>query len=1300
MNIATSVRGKVLASALLFSSLFTASASLTVSTLNQEGGLPFTPGWTPAADSLIANLAPTSASGNFSLDVTGRSVNSLTAGGTLTISQLPGNNTSTNYITCGSGFGAGSTVIYTLPPSANGYDLTNITVYGGWKDNGRDQQAYTVYYSTAATPASFNLLTLVNYNPSVPSGTASATQVRISDSAGGVIASNVVAIKFDFTNPVSENGYCGYGAITIQGNPSSPPTGPPVFMAPSVSPATASVGTTAGTVVTLSVKASGTLPIGYQWRADGGTGGALTNVPGATSATLVIDTTGYPLGTYRYDCVATNSLGTNASAEIAIVITGLADIGASAPTPGPLDISQLLNTSQNDDGINYYTDNGASYGRWSGQTFTTGTNPTGYLLRSLAWKSAGNGNSFGNIQLYDLYLYSISPDGSSAALIASYQASGGGTENDWLQWQGLNVPLAPNRTYAYAFGRDASAGGWEHIGNQGGNPYSQGQIISVSNITGEGPVTYGMTGTSDATFDLGLASYQSSSPRALPPTHDSINWPVYAGGTGTVTLSETALGPGPFTYQWLSDSGSGGALVPIAGATSSNLAVNIASLSVGAYQYAVTVSNASGFSTSPNFTLNVLGPTAPSVAVDIAPAPVNLGHVGDTVQYTASFNGMPPLHYQWFFDDSTGVTPISVAQNPGAGSNTITLSNLQLADDGVYSLVAQNLAGSVTSSVSTLVVIPPPASPPSSVTVPPVSLQIANATNSTQVRWAQGTLQQATNLAGPWLPLATNLEASVVSVPMTNQSAYFRSAITSQPRIVNLYCFCRDQDFRMANSQQMLFNATTQQVQLFKQANLPATFALQHDALMDTNYQNYFKAQLGTNDEIGAWWEITQTLVQSAGLTWRGAHEWDPTADVDFSCGYSPAERIQLVDAYMADFHAVFGYYPKTVGSWYIDEVTLAYMQQYYGVVASANCKDQIGTDTYTLWGSYWNQAYYPSKLNAYMPAQTQAGQINMPVFRLLGSDPIYQYGNFTPGIDTLEPVYPYSGGSPDWVAWYFNALIKQPSLAFGYAQAGQENSFGWDSMAAGLTSQVALIAAEAQSGAVQPMTLAQAGQWFVKNFSATPPTSVVALDDSKQQGRKSVWYDSRFYRLNLLWDQGSFYIRDLHCFDENVVASTHSTALATTYFDYETLPVMDGGQWSSNGTNSPGMWPISLSTGGYLVPQGLPVVRELSPTDLSIVQTLNDGGALSIACTESNITCVGTNALGQPLNWAWLVVGGSQQASTVQAVNSTSVDYTYQGTSYQLQLVSGTCQQLGNGNIRFTPDASGQLILNVNVNH
>ena len=75
-------------------------------------------------------------------------------------------------------------MIYTFANSATGYNLTNITVYGGWADNGRDQQAYTVYCSTVTAPTNFISLTGVNFNPSIASDIQSATRVTITYSTG------------------------------------------------------------------------------------------------------------------------------------------------------------------------------------------------------------------------------------------------------------------------------------------------------------------------------------------------------------------------------------------------------------------------------------------------------------------------------------------------------------------------------------------------------------------------------------------------------------------------------------------------------------------------------------------------------------------------------------------------------------------------------------------------------------------------------------------------------------------------------------------------------------------------------------------------------------------------------------------------------------------------------------------------------------------------------------------------------------------------------------------------------------
>lgn len=205
--------------------------ALVVTTANQigTGSGTFFPNWTVQTNgSLIAGRSPSTATGNFSEEISGRDVLSLTRSNNLGLTLINGPSgitSSTNYVTCGNGYGAGATLSYQLPGSTRGYDLTNITVYGGWADSGRDQQAYTVYYATADAPATFKLLGSVSYNPAVGGGVQSATRVMLTASAG-VLATNAVAVKFDFTSPASENGYCGYAAIAVFGSPSLAPVVP------------------------------------------------------------------------------------------------------------------------------------------------------------------------------------------------------------------------------------------------------------------------------------------------------------------------------------------------------------------------------------------------------------------------------------------------------------------------------------------------------------------------------------------------------------------------------------------------------------------------------------------------------------------------------------------------------------------------------------------------------------------------------------------------------------------------------------------------------------------------------------------------------------------------------------------------------------------------------------------------------------------------------------------------------------------------------------------------------------------
>jgi hypothetical protein len=140
----------------------------------------FSPSWAVSTNSLIAGRAPSSVGpGNFDISGTGATVAVLTDGqyGTLGIPT----SASSNFVECGTvAGGAGHWVIYTLTGSAYGYDLTNLVVYGGWSDGGRDQQLYNIYYSTVASPTNFNnQLAFVTYNPANRSGLQSATRATV-----------------------------------------------------------------------------------------------------------------------------------------------------------------------------------------------------------------------------------------------------------------------------------------------------------------------------------------------------------------------------------------------------------------------------------------------------------------------------------------------------------------------------------------------------------------------------------------------------------------------------------------------------------------------------------------------------------------------------------------------------------------------------------------------------------------------------------------------------------------------------------------------------------------------------------------------------------------------------------------------------------------------------------------------------------------------------------------------------------------------------------------------------------------
>ena len=216
----------------------------------------------------------------------------------------------------------------------------------------------------------------------------------------------------------------------------------------------------------------------------------------------------------------------------------------------------------------------------------------------------------------------------------------------------------------------------------------------------------------------------------------------------------------------------------------------------------------------------------------------------------------------------------------------------------------------------------------------------------------------------------------------------------SMDNIINIINFIRGAEPR--DPALDLVEPVREQIALLKRHHLKGTFLLQYDAMLREDIVSLLRPLDPEQFELGLWFELNEAHVRACGLPWRGreGYTWDWHANVGFSVGYTPDERRMLADEMVDRFTCTFGRSPLSVGSWMLDAVTLEYLAKAHGLIASCNCKEQWGTDGYTIWGGYWNQGYYPSRFNALCPAQTMERQIPIPIFRMLGSDPVTHGGH------------------------------------------------------------------------------------------------------------------------------------------------------------------------------------------------------------------------------------------------------------------------------------------------------------------
>ena len=387
--------------------------------------------------------------------------------------------------------------------------------------------------------------------------------------------------------------------------------------------------------------------------------------------------------------------------------------------------------------------------------------------------------------------------------------------------------------------------------------------------------------------------------------------------------------------------------------------------------------------------------------------------------------------------------------------------------------------------------------------------------------------------------------------------------------IVHIYNFIRMSHSEPTRFMHDDFDTLRRILILVKQYGFPGTYALKYDALMDERYQELLKEYLDENDELGVWWEITEPLCRRAGVSFRDTRmevEYDDRVDSAYSLGYTPDDRKKIVDAYMADFYTVFGKYPTNIGAWVLDSVTMGYAREKYGVDAACICRDQIATDGFTLWGGWPNGVYYPSRDNGFVPAQTPEKQMDIPVFRLLGPDLIYNFEahvreKFQAGVCTLEPSW-LAGRDSRCVGSYFHTLTEEPALGIGYAQVGQENNFLWENIQPGLEPQLKLMEKLAKKGKIRVETMGATARWFREQYRLTPPMAYQTSRDWMTGELGAQWYASVNYRVGLLAEEKHLRIRDLFEYREDYPCRYLHDRIHVRKSTFDSLPLMYPQEW------------------------------------------------------------------------------------------------------------------------------------------
>jgi hypothetical protein len=475
-------------------------------------------------------------------------------------------------------------------------------------------------------------------------------------------------------------------------------------------------------VLTLNETATGPAPLYYQWQTDGGSGGSLTNIPGAAGTNLVVDTTSFTAGgTYNYQVIVTNKFGSATSSELALNI-----IAGSAPTL-VTDTTLTPDTATNFVGLS--------------ETFTAdieGTLPIAYQ-----WQVSPDGQESDAVNIpgatnQTLVLNNLQVTNTGYySLLATNAVSPFTLNSTWTQ---LTVVPAADEVFTWSapvpFG-GLSAG--QILSNPAGNyleaayfgPASGPIPVTINgklfNFFGDGSKASvsGNQGTSSGAWLQGANTTGNAN---FDTVLNQFAYDNYGGTIHTITLHNLLVGSNYSVQVFALDDRGAGAGRVIDFQDPNNAADVSATYAeqANAYLIGTFTANSTDVALQENLlqeagnigegnvgvvmvrALNYKPSAQPAIVTQPSSA---TAYVGRTAQFSILADGIPVPTYQWQVGPVGGpyTNLVNGGQISGATNATLVVANVSLANSlSEFVVNVTNSAGYIQSSAADLTVLPAP----------------------------------------------------------------------------------------------------------------------------------------------------------------------------------------------------------------------------------------------------------------------------------------------------------------------------------------------------------------------------------------------------------------------------------------------------------------------------------------------------------------------------------------------------------------------------------------------------------------